>query len=178
MSIKSNADLLLHRTGLLECLQKHANVHITGSYFMDTMSWNDLDIYLEADPAVFDPYPMIAEVNALLRPFRFDGFADGGRIFYGLETMATGERWNVDIWIKDAAGIRRSMEYCNGILRRIDEDPSRRDAILAIKSDLIAMGMYGFDKNKDHHYHSNEIYDAVLSENILTTEEFLKKHPA
>lgn len=177
MSIKSNAEILLHQTGLLECLQKHANVHITGSYFMDTMSWNDLDIYLEADPAAFDPYPMIAEVNALLRPFRFDGFADGGRIFYGLETMATGERWNVDIWIKDAAGIRQSLEYCNGILRRIDADPARRDAILSIKSDLIAMGMYGFDKNKDHHYHSNEIYDAVLSENILTTEEFLKKHP-
>jgi hypothetical protein len=178
MSIKSNADILLHQTGLLTCLQKYGGVHITGSYYMDTMCWNDLDIYLEADPSAFDIYPMIAEVNALLRPFRFDGFADGGRLFYGLETFAAGERWNIDIWIKDAAGIRRSLEYCDGILHQLRENPEKRAAILSIKAELISMGMYGFDKNKDHHYHSNEIYDAVLNENILTAEELLRRHPA
>lgn len=178
MSIKSNADVLLHQTGLLKCLQKYGNVHITGSYRMDTMSWNDLDIYLEAAPATFDIFPMIADVNTLLRPFRFDGFTDGGKLFYGLETMITGERWNIDIWIKDADGIHSSIEYCDEISRRIAEDPAKRDAILSIKAELISMGMYGFDKNRDHHYHSNEIYDAVLREGILTTEDLLRRHPA
>lgn len=177
MTIKTHADHLLQRTGLLDCLQRYANVHITGSYRMDIMSWNDLDIYLEADPASFNIYPMIAEVNSLLHPHRFDGFTDKGKAFYGLETFVAGERWNIDIWIKTADEIRRSIEYCTSISQIISDNPAKRNAILSIKAELISMGLYGFDKNKDHHYHSNEIYDAVLQEDILTTEELLRRHP-
>lgn len=45
--IKKYADYFLYECGLFEELQKYGNTHIIGSYRMDMMAWNDLDIYVE-----------------------------------------------------------------------------------------------------------------------------------
>ena len=38
------------------------------------------------------------------------------------------------------------------------------------------MGMYGFDKGK-RHYHSPEIYEAVLEKGVRTVGELLEMDP-
>lgn len=43
---KSNADKLLYDFGLLNELKKYGTPYIVGSYAMDLMAWNDLDIYV------------------------------------------------------------------------------------------------------------------------------------
>jgi len=176
MSIRNEADRLIRETGLLEILSRHGAPTITGSYFMNIMAWNDLDLYLQPG-ADFDPYAMIADLNAALRPFRLDGFVDDRSIFYGCETNITGVRWNIDVWIRSEERIAESLAYCRNILRRMDALPGAREAILSIKTDLIAKGMYGFDKHPSRHYHSRDIYDAVLNDSVRTTEEFLLKYP-
>ena len=176
MSIKAHADRLIRETRILEILRRHGTPVITGSCFMNTMAWNDLDLYLQPTPD-FDPYAMISDLNAALRPFRFDGFVNEGGIFYGCETNIIGERWNVDVWVRSETKIAESLAYCTDLLKKMDSMPGAREAILSIKTTLIEKGMYGFDKHPQHHYHSRDIYDAVLNEGILTAEAFLQKHP-
>lgn len=49
MHRKDQAKYILHNSGLLRELQKYGAVHVIGSYKMDLMAWNDLDIYVEND---------------------------------------------------------------------------------------------------------------------------------
>ena len=46
---KERADYFLYDCGLLEELKKYGNPHIIGSYRMDLMACNDLDIDIEND---------------------------------------------------------------------------------------------------------------------------------
>ena len=176
MSIKTQADVLIQKTNLLDVLRRHGIPFITGSYFMNTMAWNDLDLYLQ--PGVnFDPYAMAAELNAALRPFRFEGFVNENGTFYGCETSITGERWNIDLWIRNAEKIEESIAYCNDLLKKMDRLPGSHEAILSIKTELIQRGMYGFDKHPSRHYHSQDIYSAVLNDGVRSTDEFLHRYP-
>lgn len=47
MTIKEKADRILGETGLLERLGEIGAPHVIGSYKMDMMAWNDLDIDVE-----------------------------------------------------------------------------------------------------------------------------------
>ena len=47
MTIKEKADRILRETGLLERLGEIGAPHVIGSYKMDMMAWNDLDIDVE-----------------------------------------------------------------------------------------------------------------------------------
>ena len=179
MTIREGADRLISETGLTELLQRYGDPYVTGSYYMDMMVWNDLDVYLRADESSFDIYGMIAAINAAMRPFRFDGIIqpEEKRLCYGFETRISGERWNVDIWIKDSESIHRSHDFCDSIVRRLENAPAKRQAVLDIKAGLIQMGLYGFDKDPRRHYHSHEIYSAVLEEDISSLAVFLERHP-
>ena len=47
MTIKEQAKCILYDCGLLDELSKYGTPHIVGSYRMDMMAWNDLDIDIE-----------------------------------------------------------------------------------------------------------------------------------
>ena len=47
--LKTEADELLYKKGVFDLLQKYGTPHVTGSYFLNLMTWRDLDIYLETE---------------------------------------------------------------------------------------------------------------------------------
>ena len=51
---KANADLILYKYGLLKKLEEIGQAHIVGSYRMDMMAWNDLDIDIENQTMTLD----------------------------------------------------------------------------------------------------------------------------
>ena len=176
MSIRGEADRLLERTGLMDVLRPFGAVAIVGSYSMDLMAWNDLDVYVDAGDWTVERYcDVLGAVAKAVQPVRVDGFQDAaqGRYFIGMETMITGQRWNIDIWGRSTAEIADAQRSNAEMKRRFDADPELRSALVRIKQGLIARGMYGFDKGAKH-YHSPEIYRAVLDEGVRTTEEFLR----
>lgn len=173
MTIRENADAMLHRTGLLDVLKGCGEATVVGSYAMDAMAWNDLDVYVALSD---DFHEMVGAAMRAVQPVRFDGFCDAGRQFLGMETVITGERWNIDIWVRTAAEIEDVMEKNRAMKQRFDAYPEARQAMLDIKHALIARGMYGFDKGK-RHYHSPEIYEAVLEKDVRTVEELLEMYP-
>ena len=179
MSVRKEADHLLQRTGLMNVLRQFGAAAIVGSYSMDLMAWNDLDIYVDTVDWTVERYcDMLGAVAKCVQPTRVDGFqnAAGGQYFLGMETMVTGSRWNIDIWGKRADEIADAQQSNTRMKQRFDARPELREALLSIKQGLIVRGMYGFDKGRKH-YHSPEIYHAVLEEGVRDAEEFLKKHP-
>lgn len=181
MKIRDEADRLLYGTELLRILEHYGKAHLVGSYRMDMMSWNDLDVNIERDD---DPprevlFALSTEVSGTLKPYRFEGrrFPESGDLFFGCETDVTGSRWNVDVWFRKKADIAETEKYCDAVRRRVSGDPALGRAILRIKRELIRRKLYGPDKMPGRHYHSVEIYNAVFGGGILTCPEFLEKHP-
>lgn len=54
MTRKEQADYILYHCGLLKELEKYGTPHIVGSYRIDMMAWNDLDIDIENDGMTLD----------------------------------------------------------------------------------------------------------------------------
>lgn len=179
MSIRRNAERFLNETDLLSILRKYGEPFLTGSFHMDMMAWNDLDIYLCADADAAGMYALMADINTCLQPIRLEGMVqpEQKRLFYSAETLFRSDRWNVDIWVKTREEIQESLSFCASVLLRVQNNPELKEIILAIKRRLISMQLYGFDKHHARHYHSMDIYSAVLNEGVRTPEEFLARHP-
>ena len=98
-------------------------------------------------------------------------------MFYSCETKLNGTRWNVDIWFRDREDIEETIGFCRKLQEKTKNDPAKRDAILSIKRNLIDRGLYGIDKDPHCHYHSGDIYNAVLEKNVDTVDKLMQSYP-
>ena len=175
-TIQEKADNFIAQSNLIDILQKYGNATLVGSYIMQIMTWNDLDIYMDlADFESDKYYVLITELISKLKPVRYDGTynIEKDNCFLGMEIIYKGERWNLDIWWKKRVEIEDSLAYANDLMLQMKRYPYLKEAVCDIKKNLIKNKQYGFDKGKKH-YHSNEIYDAVFNRGLLTVEEFLE----
>ncbi len=169
---KISADRILYEFGLLKKIEEIGNAHIIGSYRMDMMAWNDLDIDIENDAMSLDKlYELSTFIINTFHPVWYEAKEevndDGKRVwFHGFETMITGELWNVDLWFFDKETISDAELYCDNIVR--DTSQTEKDIIVNIKTELIAQGLYSFEQ-----YKSIDVYKAVLEDRVKNVEEFL-----
>lgn len=169
---KTKANRILYELGLLKRLEEIGEPHIIGSYRMDMMAWNDLDIDIENDTMSLDKmYELSAFIINTFHPVWYEAKeevnADGKRVwFHGFETMIAGERWNVDLWFFDKETISNAENYCDNISNNISQ--TQKDIIVSIKSELISRGLYSFEQ-----YKSIDVYKAVLENNVKNVDEFL-----
>ena len=87
--------------------------------------------------------------------------------FHGFETMITGELWNIDLWFFDRETITNAESYSDEIAQRTSQ--IQKDRIIQIKEELIARDLYSFEK-----YKSLDVYKAVLENDVVDVEGFLK----
>lgn len=176
-SRKAAADWILHHCGLWDALADCGRVHPVGSYRMNMMAWNDLDLDVENEAMSREKlYGLTAFILEKFRPTWYEAKEeigeDGRKVwFHGFETMITGELWNVDIWFFDREKIAEAARYCDDVAARAV--PQKRQQILEIKEELIRRGLYSFDQ-----YRSVDVYKAVLDEGMETVEEFLARFDA
>lgn len=172
---KETADFLLHDCGLLAELMKYGKVHPIGSYRMDMMAWNDLDLDVENDDMSLEKLHCLTSfILKKFQPVWYEAkeeiASDGKTVwFHGFETMITGQLWNVDIWFFDKAKIEDAVEYCDSIAQRAT--PEQKQQIVAIKEELIRRGLYSFEA-----YRSIDVYRAVTELGITTPERFLSEY--
>lgn len=121
---------------------------------------------------------LVTDIIQEMTPIRFDGHLsiDRNSAFLGVGTRISEKRWNLDIWWKEKSEIEEALARARNMAACMEERPEIKRAVMEIKRDLIARKLYGFDKGKKH-YHSQEIYEAVFDDGILTAEQFLLKHP-
>lgn len=174
---KNEANRILYEFGLLNILQKFGNPHIVGSYRMDLMTWNDLDIDVEYDNMSLEKLHELTDfVLHVFHPTWYEAKEEqhsaGESVwFHGFETMITGELWNVDIWFFSKSEIEEAERFCDKVQRCISQNPNCKKAILDIKTALQKENLYGC-----HAFSSMDVYRAVLEENILTPQAFLQKY--
>ena len=170
---KSQADRILYEFGLLKKLEELGVPHIIGSYRMDMMAWNDLDIDIENNGMSLDKlYELSSFILNTFHPTWYEAKEetneDGKRVwFHGFETMITGELWNIDLWFFDKETIANAEKYCDDIALRASG--IQKERIIRIKEELIARNLYSFEK-----YKSLYVYKAVLENDVVDTEDFLK----
>ena len=170
---KAKADRILYEFGLLRKLEEMGTPHIIGSYRMDMMAWNDLDIDIENESMSLNKlYELSAFIMSTFKPVWYEAKEEineaGKRVwFQGFETMITGELWNIDLWFFDAQTIAEAEKYCDDIALNTNQE--QKEIIVDIKSDLITRGLYSFEK-----YKSTDVYKAVLKGNVKNTDDFLE----
>ena len=169
---KSQADRLLYEFGLLKKLEEIGVPHIIGSYRMDMMAWNDLDIDVENNGMSLEKlYALSSFILNTFHPTWYEAKEeineDGKRVwFHGFETMITGELWNVDLWFFDREAICNAESYCDKIAEKASKN--QKEIIVGIKEELIARDIYSFEK-----YKSLDVYKAVLENGVTNINEFL-----
>lgn len=73
IDIKTQADRILYEFGLLKKIEVIGNAHIIGSYRMDMMVWNDLDIDVENDAMSLDRlYELSAFITNTFHPLWYE----------------------------------------------------------------------------------------------------------
>ena len=169
---KQNADRILYEFGLLDKLKEIGAAHIIGSYRMDMMAWNDLDIDIEnTNMSLEKLYALSDFIIRTFHPVWYEAKeevnAEGKTVwFHGFETTITGELWNVDLWFFDKETIAAAEKYCDNITAKTSQ--SQKDIIVNIKQELIARGLYSFEQ-----YKSVDVYKAVIENNATNVDEFL-----
>lgn len=179
MTRKEQADYILYQCGLAEELEKYGIPHIVGSYRMDTMAWNDLDIDIENDTMSLSRlYKLSDFIIHRFQPLWYEAKEERTKEnktdwFHGFETLVEGELWNIDLWFFDRETINKTEQYCDTVKQKVDNQPELKEKIITIKQELILRGKYSFDQ-----YTSMDVYDAVLNQQIFEVEDFLKNYTA
>lgn len=172
--IKKEADEILSQKGLLAILNAYGNAHVSGSYFLNLMTWRDLDIYLETEnitetdffllggriASTFNPVKMSYRNE---RKAKTPGLPNG--LYWG--TYLGNERagdWKIDIWAVDKSECQQLLDHCEAIRKKLTPEASLY--ILNIKSQCWKDPAYR------RSYTSGDIYKAVLEKNITTIEGF------
>ncbi len=178
-TIREKADFILYEKGLLERLGELGEPHIIGSYKMDLMAWNDLDIDIENTNMSLDKlYELTDYMIKAFHPKWYEAkeeITDEGKTvwFQGAEAVIEGELWNFDLWFFDRETIERAESYCDGTASRAAGIPGARESIIEIKQELLRRGLYGFGEGK---YISMDVYRAVLEQGVTSAEQFLKSY--
>ena len=169
---KKQADRILYEFGLLKRIEEIGNAHIIGSYRMNMMVWNDLDIDIENEAMSLKKlYELSAFITNTFHPLWYEAKeetdAAGKKVwFYGFETTITGELWNIDLWFFDKAAISEAELYCDRIVQNTNQ--AQKEIIMDIKSGLIERGIYTFEQ-----YTSIDVYKAVIEHGVTNITEFL-----
>lgn len=173
--IRRNADRILYKYGLLDMLRAIGTPHIVGSYQMDMMAWNDLDIDIENDGMSLPKlYRLTGQILEAFRPSWYEAkeerTPEGKTVwFHGFEAVVGGELWNVDLWFFDRETIAAAEQYCSRIAGAASA--VQREQIVAIKRGLLKRELYAYDK-----FRSMDVYRAVLEEDVRNIDEFLKRY--
>lgn len=173
---KNNADQLLYDFGLLNELNKYGTPYIVGSYAMDLMAWNDLDIYVSNECMSTEKlYELTSFILNTFHPMWYEAkkeVSDGKTAwFHGFETEILGELCNVDIWFFDNDTITKALDFSKNIKQKLLFNPELKEIVINIKQSLIENEQYGFDK-----FSSMDVYKAVFEDNVRSYKGFTEKY--
>lgn len=174
---KKMADSFLAESKLLLVLEKYGRIEFEGAYAGNVMLHGDIDIKVIGDKDYIseDIFVVLKEIQNTsgesIRSLFIKADWDDPRFgqqypygkYIGLKTLLNEERWKVDIWFISEAEAVREKDVLD--ISRTDLTDEQRLQILECKQ-----------YRKDHglKVSGQEIYEAVLSGNYTSPEEFFK----
>ncbi len=165
--LKAEAEQIVRRLRLVECLAQYGDAEVVGSIALDLVVKRDIDIHVVVEPgkllSVCDEVcsgwrQLCPETNVHCGDYR-----DCGGIKVGVDSFAgPSGPWSIDIWITDNPTIT-GFALLHDLKGRLS--PQMREAILEIKAHYNALGML-------RNGLSRRIYYAVADHGVLTLEDF------
>lgn len=177
MERKKTADKILFEMGLMDRLKEIGEPHVIGSYRMNMMAWNDLDIDVEnGEMSVERLYQLTQYILGKFHPLWYEAkeeVNDEGKTvwFHGFHAIIDGEEWNFDLWFFDQETIDKAEQYCDRIAKMTEIQQGSRQKIIRMKEELQERNLYGF-----YQYSSMDVYRAVLEQGISDVEELLERY--
>lgn len=174
---RRQADKILYEMGLWDYLREIGEPHIIGSYKMDMMAWNDLDIDILNDKMdISKLYQLTSYIINTFHPLWYEAkeeVNDEGKTvwFHGFHTIIDGEEWNLDLWFFNQETIDKAEAYCSGVMEAVRQQNGSRERIMKMKQELIKRGLHGF-----YQYSSMDVYRAVLEQGIVEVEDLLRRY--
>jgi hypothetical protein len=171
MILKEEGRKILEDDGLLDILSKYGKVQIVGSYDLDLLIKPDIDISICVDKFDIDRYfSLCSEITKKLKPSRVKyidqslqklpfPFEEG--YFLGLHIPRKDIVWTIDGWVFTPEIFNERVAYHNRIKQKLNKDT--REILLTIKKTIC----------NNPNYMSNDLYNAVLFENVASLPEFL-----
>jgi hypothetical protein len=174
--LHSQADKMIATTHIMDVFAKYGKLSaIGGSYQYGLMIYPDLNIGLVADIVTKKCFAML--VAGLASNPQVRGIQTADTINFnlsrhprpkgywvGLDIPSEGDRWGIDCWFQQPDWVESQEDEYTERLSVIDQ--AARDAILAIKYNLIFKGEYG------KKYLSYDVYDAILDRGVRSLQDF------
>lgn len=185
-STKERATDFLNSHQILQILTEFGNPQIYGSYSLDLMYRNDVDIALVVENI---DYSIVLKLQERLVPQGFNHFwifdnRKGGwpedpkhivcdaYIGYYDQTVKPEDKWEAGITICTQEESSKVLKVTKNIEDSIKSDPSLKDTIIKLKFEL-------GKKYGERHFPSRKIYEAVIrgqAKTIEDVENYLKDH--
>lgn len=176
--LQAQADKMMTDTKIMDVFAKHGHLSpIGGSYLYGLMMYPDLDIGLLADSVTRQDFANLLRDLVAHPSVRGVSTADTINFnlskrpmpkgyWVGVDIPFENDRWGIDCWLQQPNwGSDQKEDYASSL---IGLDQETKDAVLAIKYELIRNGTYG------KLYQSSDVYGAVLNRGVRTTEDFQK----
>ncbi len=172
-TIKSEADGILYENGLMHVLNKFGKALVSGSYFLELMTWRDLDIYLANDEMDVNSFFELGKELALcIKPSKMNyrneliGHTEHLPLgyYWGCYTFIYSNDWKVDVWVISSEDFARRELEIHELKSKIDV--MQRKAILKLKNRLYSHPLY---RKK---FFSVDIYNAVIEDSIYNEDDF------
>lgn len=171
--IMNEASDILHKKGLYSILKKLGEPHVSGSYWLEMMTWRDLDIYVANDSISQDLFFEVGkEISICLQPTKMNYRNEFiGRtshlprgLYWGVHANVFNQPWKIDIWVLELDEVSRKQDALQEIKVRMNQ--GKRKIILDLKSQLHSHPKYRKE------FFSVDIYNAVIDGEAHSVEEF------
>lgn len=175
--LKAKAGNLLHKHGLFKILSKYGNVHVFGSFYLDLMTWEDLDISVEVDDLnINKTFDLLKDISNLLDPtevkyknysYKSSTHGSNGIFVKITDSHIHQMTWGkIDIILCQKQDIEMQIQRNNHWKNLTTEQ--NRLVILEIKKKIYKHPFYRKE------IQSVDIYQAVMIDKVCNYEEFQK----
>lgn len=170
--LRHQADIILQDLDLKNFLMRFGKVIFVGSYALELMSWEDIDIVVSTNPnykdyleAVNYFFPKDNVYSMNIQDFRKSIYPDRPQgIYCGVSYLAKPSTfWKIDIWFMSHS---TAIDVMQGVEKKLNNE--NRSVILKIKNEMRDKTTYGKQVS------GMDVYKAVLDEGITTLEDFEK----
>jgi hypothetical protein len=178
LRLQKQADIMMSETRIMDVFKKYGEFSgIGGSYEYGVLMYPDLDIGVVAEEASRQHFAnLIADIarNKYVRGistadtvnFNVSRHPRPAGYWIGVDIPFGDDRWGIDCWLQQPDWVTGNEDKYKQAMQ--ESDQPAKDAILAIKYDLIRRKIYG------KKYLSNDVYDAVLDKGVRNMDDFEK----
>lgn len=162
--IKREADALLEKGKVFQILTQYGKVVLTGSYFLDTMIYPDIDLHIPkvSIPTLLEIGGKLAEheltIEVVFQKPKVVNLPGGLYLKARFDYGDWGRPWKLDIWSLDDSLIEEQISEMNRLKGKMTEE--LRETIIRYKYSVMT------DQGRTPRYSGYFIYKALLDKEI------------